>query len=63
MDLEKRKVVMEEKEKIDEFVRVFSQSTIDAGDPRSILDSMEGLEGTKVREKVIEYLDAAEAEV
>lgn len=62
MDLDKREVVMAEKEKIDEFIRIFSQSSIDANDPKAMLDTIDpNMEG-QVKEKVIEYLDQAEAE-
>jgi len=60
MDLEKRKVVMAEKEKIDEFLKIFSESSIEANDPRKVLDKLDPNMTQQVKDKVIEYLDAAE---
>jgi len=60
MDLERRKVVMAEQEKIDEFVRIFSESSIDASDPRKMLDTLDPNMTVQVKDKVLEYLDAAE---
>jgi len=62
MDLEKRKIVLAEKEKIDEFVRIFSESSIDANDPKKMLDIIDPKMPRQVRDKVIEYLDAADQE-
>jgi len=62
MDLEKRKVVMAEQEKIDEFIKIFSESSIDASDPRKMLDTLDPNMTQQVKEKVIEYLDVAEQE-
>jgi len=62
MDLETRKVVMAEKEKIEEFVKLFSESGMDAGDPRKILDSIDPNMDAQLKSRVLDYLDAAEAE-
>lgn len=62
MDLETRKVVMAEKEKIEEFVKLFSESGMDASDPRKILDTIDPNMDAQLKSRVLEYLDAAEAE-
>jgi len=62
MDLETRKVVMAEKEKIEEFVKLFSEAGMDANDPRKILDSIDPNMSAQLKSRVLEYLDAAEAE-
>jgi len=60
MDLEKREIMMAEKQKIDDFLLVFSQSSIDASDPKKMLETLDPNMSKQVKEKVIEYLDSAE---
>ena len=62
MDLEKREIVMAEKKKIDDFIRIFSQSSIDASDPKKMLDTLALNLDQKVKDRVLEYLDQAEQE-